>query len=410
MARVPRRLEGEAPAALTPEQAHLLASVDGQLGEEELAFISGLSPDEVAATLDYLVQIQLVTFEPVPPPPVEEPVDDGDGIDLKPELRERIELIHAMIGVADYYTLLDVGRDATEQQIKKAYYKLGPKFHPDRHYGKRLGHYKAKIELIFTTLTKAHDILRREAPRHQYDMTLPALRPGDRIRRTDGDSDVGESPTPADSPAPRDSFPGTIPTRPSAQPRGSVPPGRDSRPSFPPQARQSRPSFPPARPSSEAPPPEPTAPAFQRVKRQRATSRPRNEGSEAARAAVARKLGGQKIVDQRDEEKAAREARRTRVAGGGIHEVRRRKKDPEALKEVPVRRSDAEVLRDRYADMESQVRDRRLARYLDAGRDALADGDYRAAVAAFQQAIRISPDDAYIQDKLQEATRLASGK
>ena len=33
----------------------------------------------------------------------------------------------------DYYKLLDVARDATEADIKKAYRRLAMKFHPDRY-------------------------------------------------------------------------------------------------------------------------------------------------------------------------------------------------------------------------------------------------------------------------------------
>ena len=53
--------------------------------------------------------------------------------------------------------------------------------------------------------------------------------------------------------------------------------------------------------------------------------------------------------------------------------------------------------------MEESVRERRLARYLDSGRQAMDKRDFKAAVAAFEQALRISPDDQYILDKIEEA-------
>jgi len=39
----------------------------------------------------------------------------------------------------DYYTVLGVNRDASEEDIKKSYRKLAMKHHPDRNRGQELG-------------------------------------------------------------------------------------------------------------------------------------------------------------------------------------------------------------------------------------------------------------------------------
>jgi curved DNA-binding protein CbpA len=75
-----------------------------------------------------------------------------------------------------------------------------------------------------------------------------------------------------------------------------------------------------------------------------------------------------------------------------------------------VRKSAAEVVRDRFESVADAVKNRRLTRYLDQARVAMAAGDYRAASAAYEQALKIQPDDPELVDKAEEAARRALGQ
>ncbi len=62
----------------------------------------------------------------------------------------------------DYYEILGVSRDATEQQIKKAFRKLAVKYHPDKN--KEEG-----AEDKFREIAKAYDTLSDKEKRKRYD-------------------------------------------------------------------------------------------------------------------------------------------------------------------------------------------------------------------------------------------------
>lgn len=68
-----------------------------------------------------------------------------------------------MNGKKDYYELLGVSRNASEEEIKKAYRKLALKYHPDRNPGDK------KSEEQFKELSEAYQILADPQKKSQYD-------------------------------------------------------------------------------------------------------------------------------------------------------------------------------------------------------------------------------------------------
>jgi molecular chaperone DnaJ len=63
----------------------------------------------------------------------------------------------------DYYKILGVGKNASEDEIKKAYRKLARKYHPDTNQGDK------KAEERFKEISQAHDVLSDPDKRKQYD-------------------------------------------------------------------------------------------------------------------------------------------------------------------------------------------------------------------------------------------------
>jgi molecular chaperone DnaJ len=63
----------------------------------------------------------------------------------------------------DYYKELGVGKNASDEEIKKAYRKLARKYHPDRNPGDR------QAEERFKRISQAHDVLSDADKRKAYD-------------------------------------------------------------------------------------------------------------------------------------------------------------------------------------------------------------------------------------------------
>ena len=66
--------------------------------------------------------------------------------------------------MSNYYEILGVSKNATADEIKKAYRTLAFKYHPDRNQG------NAAAEEKFKQISAAYDVLGDEAKRRQYDM------------------------------------------------------------------------------------------------------------------------------------------------------------------------------------------------------------------------------------------------
>jgi DnaJ-class molecular chaperone len=64
---------------------------------------------------------------------------------------------------ADFYDILGVKKDASEEEIKKAYRKLARQYHPDRNPGDK------QAETKFKEVQSAYDVLSDKNKRSQYD-------------------------------------------------------------------------------------------------------------------------------------------------------------------------------------------------------------------------------------------------
>jgi len=67
------------------------------------------------------------------------------------------------VNFKDYYKILDVSKEASEEDIKKAYRKLAKKYHPDKNPDNK------KAEETFKEVSEAYDVLSNSEKRKKFD-------------------------------------------------------------------------------------------------------------------------------------------------------------------------------------------------------------------------------------------------
>jgi curved DNA-binding protein CbpA len=109
-----------------------------------------------------------------------DPPELSEDVDLDLERRRYILDTYAQVDRINYYALLGVNRAADKKALKDAYFRLAGLVHPDRYFGKRLGSFKPKMELLFTRVTRAYETLSRTKTRAEYDAQLGQMEAHDK--------------------------------------------------------------------------------------------------------------------------------------------------------------------------------------------------------------------------------------
>ncbi len=208
--RVPNPVSGVDVLALplSTQEGFVLSRVDGSSSVEDISIMVGIAQQELLSILERLAELGAVelSWRPKPPPPKESPKPavpsrppdehftraapnfdprelDADS-DVPAEMRKRIlDAYHASEG-RNHYQLLGVGYDADRKEIRARYFELSKIFHPDSMFGKNLGDFRPKMELVFKRLTEAYEVLGKKKRRAEYDEYLGTIRETTEVRET----------------------------------------------------------------------------------------------------------------------------------------------------------------------------------------------------------------------------------
>jgi tetratricopeptide (TPR) repeat protein len=105
--------------------------------------------------------------------------------------KEDLILAYKTLEQQNYYEILGIGRSATPQEMKKAYFSLAKLYHPDRHFNPEMNGMKGTLEALFTAIHDAYETLSDQAKRDQYDLDL--MRATSKPRVAERRSDKGKA-------------------------------------------------------------------------------------------------------------------------------------------------------------------------------------------------------------------------
>jgi curved DNA-binding protein CbpA len=180
-------LEGKSPYPKNPTFIHLLTAEEKEIfgkikGGEEAGFIwrSFKYPRFLLEGPVLFYCLDLIDFRdkdqiPVGPEKKKEAEEEKEaGLAAAQEQLAEVEAFHDKVGEMNYYQILGIGKQATEEDVKKAYFQLARKYHPDRFSRSLPAGDRVKIEDVFDKITKAYRTLTSRELRKVYDIKTPA--------------------------------------------------------------------------------------------------------------------------------------------------------------------------------------------------------------------------------------------
>jgi curved DNA-binding protein CbpA len=187
--------------SLSPAEGFLLSRIDGHTTLGLLRRIGAMPPVEIDRCIERWLKTGVIEWvqtgaaaehaRPAPAAPASAPqppaaaglptVDPALEIDVEVQ-REVLEFA-ARLG-RPYHEILGVARDADARAIKKAYFALSKRLHPDRYFRRQIGPFAPLVETCFKKLLEAYELLSDPQTRAEVQ-AQPAAGPGARLSSRD---------------------------------------------------------------------------------------------------------------------------------------------------------------------------------------------------------------------------------
>ena len=146
---------------LEDEEKKLLARIDGRRETTILLESSQLDEEFYWRTLFLFFCLGLIDLKPVVPDRTEEA--RGESAEHLQDLLSEVQVLREALGSIHQHQLLNIPFDADEGEIKKAYFEMARKFHPDAFGRDILPEMRQAIFEVFNSLTRAFQSLTAKA-------------------------------------------------------------------------------------------------------------------------------------------------------------------------------------------------------------------------------------------------------
>jgi curved DNA-binding protein CbpA len=160
---------------LTEEEKGVLSKIKANSSPGEILKFSGLNPDFFWKSVYLLFCLNLVelshkesVFEAK-----EKPAAKPVGKEQTEQLKSVEEFQQRMAGMS-FYQILEISTSASQAEVKKAYFGMARKYHPDLFDRDLAAQQKEMIDQVFDQITKAYHTLSDEDKREEYDKELAA--------------------------------------------------------------------------------------------------------------------------------------------------------------------------------------------------------------------------------------------
>jgi curved DNA-binding protein CbpA len=158
---------------LTADEKDILEKVNGTDMAEVILLTLTIPPDQFWKSLYLFYCLDIVDFEAKAGEARrdKDPVKPSGGEprrDIPPQVAAVLAFRETLPSMT-FYQLLEIPRTATEEEVKKAYFQMARRFHPDRFERKLVAAYKDQIDAVFDAITNAYRTLSNKDARRVYD-------------------------------------------------------------------------------------------------------------------------------------------------------------------------------------------------------------------------------------------------
>jgi tetratricopeptide (TPR) repeat protein len=159
---------------LTAEEKDILEKINGTDTAEMILRTLTIPADQFWKSLYLFYCLGVVDLpgqgEEAPPPDIKSRFQPTDASrkDLPREIAEVLAFRDTLPAMT-LYQILDIQKTAADEDVKKAYFQMARKFHPDRFDRKVVTEFKVQIDEVFDGITNAYRVLSNKESRRVYD-------------------------------------------------------------------------------------------------------------------------------------------------------------------------------------------------------------------------------------------------